>query len=128
MDYIDYTERKYPELKVLCRERDLSTTGTKLVLIDRLKEYDTKQEEKANKFSIYVKTMVGSYYTIYPQISSTITEVKELIEDKMGCPVKQQRLFHAHFNTEKSLDDDNRTLADYNIQKQSTIKLYIKLG
>lgn len=135
----DYSKKSFTELKQLLRDRGMESTGKKVDLIQRLQDKDIKDAENAKRSKVFVKTLVGSCYTIYIDSSNTILELKKLIEEKNGCPPAKQLLYFLCYDKPNMGDmmypngttgkrtNDEDTLSSLGAHNESFFNLEIRL-
>ncbi|CAG8626979.1 9214_t:CDS:1 [Paraglomus brasilianum] len=86
-------------------------------------ETTNQSEPQSNQgWEIVIKNLTGKSITLRCEETDTVSSVKQQITDKEGHPPDQQRLIFAG----QTLEDD-KTLADYDIQNESIIHLILRL-
>ena len=86
------------------------------------KNGDLIEVNSKDNYKITVKTLAGKNVKITVQKSDTIEWIKELNRIILEIPIDQQRLIF-----EQNQIEDNRTLADYNIQEGSVLYLILRI-
>ena len=103
------------------REKYRETYQNQFIPLEELISF-SKNFYSNEQFGIYVKSLTGR--SIYIEITHqmSIEELKMKIQEKDGTPVEQQRFIYAG----KDLDDP-MLVGRYNIQKDSTLHLVLRL-
>eukprot|EP01084_Bolivina_argentea_P107279 191807_1 len=99
---------------------DLGIMNEDIILITYGK--NTNKSIGKGRFLIFVKTLTGKTIEIDTCSNEFIHTIKEKIQDSEGIPLVQMRLVFAG----KQLED-GRTVAAYNIQKESTVHCVLRL-
>eukprot|EP01084_Bolivina_argentea_P152232 265592_1 len=119
----------HKQFGVICAETQrLIVDGKQLNDEDTLADYNITKEGffyfvyTVNvKMEIFVKTLADKYITFNCKSSITIKNIKTQIEEKENIPCVQQKLIYGSIQ----LIDDDKTLYDYNIRKQSILNLVV---
>jgi ubiquitin-large subunit ribosomal protein L40e len=82
----------------------------------------TTVDAELRTMTIFVKTLTKESEAYKVSSSDTIYALKELIQEREGIPADQINFVFAGRKLE-----NNRTVADYNIQKESTLHMILRL-
>ena len=92
------------------------------LLIHQIMKGDLIKLIKKDVFQIFVRTLTGKTLSLYVSHNDTIGYVKILVQIQTGILPEEQRIIYFG----KQLED-NRTIGDYNIQKESCLHLVLSL-
>lgn len=125
-------------LEQICDLKNIINSGLYLMYQDTFSDYKYKMfadhhsgqkikvelydVEKDGNMELYIKTLTGNTITLNVDQYEHVGYLKTRIFEKEQIPVGQQKLVFAG-----KLLEDNKTLENYNIEKECTIQLFLKL-
>jgi ubiquitin C len=89
---------------------------------EHFSEQISQRTSSSSSYQIFVKNLLGKSVALDVQATDTVQDVKRKLQDREAIPAGQQRLV---FQTREL--EDSRTLADYNIQRDSNLGLVLRL-
>jgi len=118
------------KLKIHTKEADLVPSNQRVFYEGKelkdghaLEEYDIKEDAILDmKFQIFVKTLQGRSLVLTVKADDTVETIKEMIKEKEGMPLEQQRLIYGGKELRESM-----TVADYSMMEGSSVHLVMRL-
>jgi hypothetical protein len=92
-------------------------------LVSHVCEKNLRNEQtKVSTVQVFLKTLTGKTETLNVNLSGTVLDLKELIQEKTYIPIEHQKVVFAGRQLE-----NERNVADYEIKKESTVHMVLRL-
>lgn len=101
------------------------TMRPNIQLKQRIQEYIKNKANRSNDtLNIFIKNIQDKTVLLHMKETDTVGELKKKVYDKTSIPEIEQRLFYRA----KQLNDNSKTLKDYDISNNSTMHLLLRLN